>query len=454
MRAREATRVLPRGKGPCPPLPPDDAAWLEPMFDRDLLLGTLAPFAEERGVSGLDCRRLHVRYRPANYGVFLYEVTGSREEEEVSTLIHIKGAAVPREEPAPVGTSRGVLLDGPVLMGTGRHVVREYPDDETIPGLHRLADPAAFARELADGLMPDASVPEPRLETRVLRYKPDVRLILGCDLSWSGSDGEPRRRHCIVRFDTADGSRAGLDLSRRLSASLPSDAALMFPSADFVSADGHMTVASRLPGDLLAKRLRTGSADPDTRTAGRVLALFHRLPVADVPFRSTEEARRDLVRRAKPAKGYPAGFARTVQALLLRLEDALSREPAGPGGLVHGDAHPGQILIGDDGVVMLDLDRVHRGETAVDLGAWFAQHELLELRGKLDAAAPLNSAFLDAYAEAGGVVPPRRRLAVWTTVALLELALREMRRLKRDWPSRTSAILERCESWLGKEDGA
>lgn len=440
-----------RTVAPHPPLPPADARWLEPLFDAEGLLGALRPHAERKGVTDLACRLRHIRYRPANSGVFLYEVEGRRRGAPVSTLVHAVSAPPARRPAASPGLAGELFLDAPLVLEDGAMVVREYPDDAGIRGLERLQEPAKFAAELAAGLDPASRpVREAGVSIQVVRYKPGVRLVLRCDVNWRARDGRTREETCYVRFDAAATAAAGLELATRLQAQLPADGSVVLPTEAFRAADGLFSVAGRRRGDLLALRMKTPAARAGSLGAARTLARFHGLDDAAVPRRTSADARAELLRRIRPARGYAPALAREIHHLHAAIEGLRDGTPPGPEGLVHGDFHPGQVLVDGDRIVLLDLERVHRGETASDLGSWAAQLDLLAVRGKISDAERPAALFLDAYAAAGGALPDPARLRFWTAAALLELALREMRRLKGDWPARTAAILERCRWRLEK----
>ena len=93
--------------------------------------------------------------------------------------------------------------------------------------------------------------------------------------------------------------------------------------------------------------------------------------------------------------------------------DALSSLPMAT---LHGDLHARNLLVDGDTLAFIDLDGLRRGPAVLELGAWIADGMY---RALLEEASPLRDSagwqsLLDAYAEAGGIVPPARTLA-WAT---------------------------------------
>src|SRR5262249_21781744 len=66
---------------------------------------------------------------------------------------------------------------------------------------------------------------------------------------------------------------------------------------------------------------------------------------------------------------------------------------------IHGDFGPKQVLLGDNTVPILDLDRAVSGDPALDLGLFIAYLERASLDGTLaaDRLAALSEAFIDGY---------------------------------------------------------
>ena len=87
---------------------------------------------------------------------------------------------------------------------------------------------------------------------------------------------------------------------------------------------------------------------------------------------------------------------------------------------MHGDLHPNNILVaqraGGTCHAFIDLDDLHRGPAAVELGAWVADafyRALLDGRDPATQAASCH-AFLAAYAQASGHAVDSAALA-WST---------------------------------------
>jgi Ser/Thr protein kinase RdoA (MazF antagonist) len=93
-----------------------------------------------------------------------------------------------------------------------------------------------------------------------------------------------------------------------------------------------------------------------------------------------------------------------VAALLDRVLAELLTLPEESGHLLHGDFKCDNILVHDDELRLLDVDRVTTGDPALDLGKFTADLRWWTRSGGVDAG-PLVSAFLEGY----GPCPRARR---------------------------------------------
>jgi aminoglycoside phosphotransferase (APT) family kinase protein len=418
-------------------LPAADAAWLAPVLEPDAVVETL------RGLSGgsarpVACRVRHVRYRPGASCTVLYDVTcddGDEAPAVVYARIHRPG----RPEAPCASGGGGRLLDGAVRSPISGAVLREFPMDATMPEIGLLARPGEFARRVALLFARgNEKVAEDGASFVCLRYKPEHRLILRTEAQLVGAGGE-RTVACRVRFEHGADHDARADLVAALQQPLAAAGApAAAPVGDLVPGLG-CVVTPWVEGSDLSRRFHRG----DTAVAHAAgvglagLARVEHAPVAGLPRRSPLEALAPARLQADAMQDHPPSgeIADVFASLVEWLEEAA---PGPADGLVHGDFHQGQMLSSGDRTVLLDWDCVHRGDPATDYGRFLAQIHLLELSGRC-GAGPLVRAFTEAHAAAGAPVPDADRVRFWTALALTDLALREVRRLRSRWHERALA---------------
>ncbi|MCW2132171.1 phosphotransferase family protein [Arthrobacter sp. VKM Ac-2550] len=199
--------------------------------------------------------------------------------------------------------------------------------------------------------------------------------------------------------------------------------------------------------------------------AGRTLALLHAQP----PWAGRDPAQPATAGQGGtgtgtaskvPAPGHvampglqklAANTGQLVPAAAERLHhaaDLLTVRLRGPGraGFVHGDFSADQILVGSEGLRIIDLDRFGYGAVVSDLGC-FAAVELLDT-----GTGTLTAALLEGYQEGQGAMSgvglDADELNVWTACHLFSRILEPFRSCERDWRQRILDRLAQIEGML------
>jgi aminoglycoside phosphotransferase (APT) family kinase protein len=193
-------------------------------------------------------------------------------------------------------------------------------------------------------------------------------------------------------------------------------------------------------GDLLAIEAMPGRTVASTRSAtdpgvldqlGRAIAHLHDLPVAATtglvgPFarlradRITRSA--ELVAQARP------DVAGELALVADRLRD---RPPAGELVLLHGDCHPGNCVVNEGGLALVDLDQAGLGDPACDIGSLLARLYHGVPPGKVSSATAAAGAraFLAAYRERRPLPDPASLRWHLAAALVAEQAIRAVNRL-------------------------
>lgn len=188
-------------------------------------------------------------------------------------------------------------------------------------------------------------------------------------------------------------------------------------------------------GDLHAHAEPTAS-----RLAGLAVAALHRSsPPAGAILLAERSLRRDLSRARDGVAAVLPGLAADAGAIADAVLRGVERS-ATPPTVSHGDLSPDQVLLGDDGVRLIDLDRVCLASPAADLGSFRAA-------ALLAGAEPIAEALLAGYAEVG-TVPAERELRLHTAASLLTRAVEPFRTRQDGWDDAVAATLRLARAVL------
>lgn len=163
--------------------------------------------------------------------------------------------------------------------------------------------------------------------------------------------------------------------------------------------DLQLTVICAVAGESLYDALhRSADLGASIGRAAGALADFHRLQVSAVPrvYGVADELALVESWTALVARWFPPLSSDLHRALAALRRDQL--DSVAPRAFVHRDFYDKQILVADDGIMLLDLDTACHGDPEIDVGNFCAQ---LVLRGlqldRVSACAGYAAAFIDAF---------------------------------------------------------
>lgn len=389
------------------------------LLDADELVDALSravPFEVRAAVT------TYLRYKPGTNCVGAYRLVTSAGDLLAYAKAYGPDAPQKIEKALQRPTSRTPLGVSRIAWSDVGVVVSIFPHDDklkTLVGWHERE----FIADLGIGRRVDALEP--------LRYKPERRLV-----ARGIAGGIPV---AAVKIYTRDGFRPAARNPRQV----VERGELRLPRLLARSKPRRAVAFEWIDGSPLADAIRAGETAA-VSAAGAGLAEIHgqqpasRLPHA--PRGATLRAAGRQIARLCPDLEWHAHA--TVQELVERL-GALPRDEV----VVHGDFHAGQVVVGADGPVLLDLDRLQRGDRAADLGSFRAHLEREAVEGRLAAhrLRQAQDALLDGYA---AVRPVPDHIGLHAAAGLFRLCPESFRYRDPDWPRRMAALLARTRKIL------
>jgi Phosphotransferase enzyme family len=390
-----------------PALPVDPA--LGPIafaLDGDAAAQALAPH-----VPGLErCRPRYVRYKPGRQLLVLYDL----ELDGRTTLAHL--TLLPRRRAER-------LWERVAATGLARHlpelgaVLQQFPLDVKLPGLLEASSPRAMAAVLG----------AERCSYELVRYKPGRRAVLRYRV-------DDRVVYGKLRGDGAGAGHAVLGRAL-IERGIPT------PVPEAYLPDLGLTIHGELTGTRLAD-LRDGALEAWMEPVAEVLARLHQTRIDGLHAHSMEAETADLRAAAATAATLLPARRADVEALTERLTSGLAAAAGPADSTLHGSFHDDQVLVGDAGVALLDLDSAAHGQALLDVGH-FASY--LAAAGQ-DAA---RERFLAAYDR---LRPIGRELLLFEAAALLRWSSLPFRDLEPGWPAAVERRLDLARARLAEYD--
>lgn len=391
----------------------------------------------------------HVRLRPGPAALVTLTIEGVTEGGAVVrvpgyALVLAEGRALEvaakwtRMKPEP-----GAFGEGVRLLSGSRSVLFLFPNDRHLRGLRFIATMDKLKRTLT-GLPGIGSagwrVSGHRSELLSIRYKPEKRFIARVRMELKNDTTQTiEPLDAFLRFFPDDRG----DVIHRLATTLrASNFGAYVPAPLGSLADGRLFVERAVPGKSLLEATLGGTAD--ARAIVGTLSVLYALDGDGATGPSPAE----LVVGAEASVGdltaaLPDETAR-ARRLLSGLENNMP--PTRAESLIHGDLHPQQFIEGPHGLVLVDFERMAKGDPVQDLGNFLANLEALALATP-DARASLHalrSALVREWTRVLGAPDPKC-LAFYETLAMIELALLPLRRIELAWRTRVAARLAAAE---------
>ena len=390
---------------PAPPLDPE----LRPVADA-LDGGAVAEALAPRLHVGVErCTPCYVKYRPGRSCLVMYEI---ELENARTTLAHATVLGVRRADRlwsrlSDSGLAERAARLHPGLLGGAAcrlpelgAVMQLFPIDVRLPGLTEATSAAFMGR-----------TPE------LVRYKPARRAVLRYELGMSVVYGKLR----------ADGAGAAqIALAEAL---IERGVRTPVPRAYLQSV--RMILHSEVRGTRLAE-LRGDPAFADwMEPVAEVLARLHRTGVGGLRAHSPDAEAADLRAAAETAGALLPHRSADIGELAGRLSARLAAiRPRAT--TIHGSFHDDQIIVGDEGAMLVDLDSAALGDPLLDVG-----HFASYLSAADEIAA--RTRFLEAYAR---LRPAGPDVLLHEAAALVRWSSLPFRTLEPGWPAAMERRLE------------
>jgi aminoglycoside phosphotransferase (APT) family kinase protein len=204
-------------------------------------------------------------------------------------------------------------------------------------------------------------------------------------------------------------------------------------------------VGSDVAKGLVAQRVvlgRTMGREEAAAEAGEAVRLLSRLRGAEFVGLSRVGADEILAQADAPIELVAFALPHLAQRLADARHHLIDHRPAGDRLLpAHGDFNLGQLIVGREELVVIDLDTLCLAPAAFD----FAAYATNVVSGRSDDLAHLR-AVLTALVVSSDVVP--EDLDWFVAATLLRRVDRAVRRMKRDWPERTVELVSTLEATL------
>jgi hypothetical protein len=392
-------------------LPPSDPVLsgmriaLDGAAMRDLLDGRF----DRWGVRS--CSPYYVKYKPGRYCRVQYELDvrdldSGRIAREVA---HVSLYSPARARKLAVKNGVSAPTPEAAYIADLSAIAQRFPFDLGLPGLSEAVSSPKMMRRLRRTL-PGTGLSGCDIE--LVRYKAAKRAVLRYRLD--GSSGR-----CVYGKLRKDGARSLSDVSHALRR-----AGVRTPKTIAFFSDLSLVVQAEADGVRLSDFRQTPSYKRWMPEVAEALARLHDTPIGSLPRHKPQTEADELFEETATIGALVPSVASQADALARRLVPMLGSTYRSPAP-THGSFHDDQVLVGEQGVTFVDVDRAMLADPLIDVG-----HFLSYLSA--ERAVDAREEFLTAYVAARGDTEDHHLL--YESASLLRWATLPFRELRPGWP--------------------
>ncbi len=272
---------------------------------------------------------------------------------------------------------------------------------------------------------------------KVIRYKPETRYVVNCN---SLTYASHTYKNVIARIELSEKVKDSFEGTLRVIRSMDKTNSFDVPPILHYSKKDSLLIQEIVPGVSFAEKL----LDLDTSEMNLVVKALSELHTLKINGLIDKDAASYLNQFERSCKILSCGndeikikLEQIRTCLKRKLTEMENSQPV----VIHGDFHQGQILLGESKTWLIDLDSVAIGSPVADLGSFYAQLKKMELKSLISSSEDIFNQFLDSYRKNNNIEIDMNELKFYTGCALVGLATKELRRLRKNWYLKVMKLL-------------
>ena len=340
------------------------------------------------------CQIVRVKYRPISNCLITYrlKITNYKANAQSSLLITV--LACVRGESLPLFRSAQHQPISPTLLNDGvfhlpglESVAWVFPNDRKLPGLPALVDPEGRTVEGLLDIVASAFGEQWVIDewtSEVAQYAAESSCTTRVNLKLRNQQTGSCETHVIFgkTYCIDQAERTWRVLKHLYESDAARQGSRLFPQPFAYQPEINTIWQTGVEGISLGEFYRDATSFPEyVNKCSSVIATLHQIqtPFADLITRGEIISR--LTRAAKIISHVRPLCRKQLQSILKHLIDLSSVMGEQPVCTLHGDLHLKNILVTNDGIVLIDLDDLCRGDPLQDAGSFIAA---LHYRGKIE----------------------------------------------------------------------
>lgn len=411
-----------------------------------MVLAALTPDREDATGDGMNkCAGVEAVYEPGRSLCAAFVLHDGLREGSEGSWFDGEGMYVryPVREPM---SRRGVI----VTIDGVRYEAYRFPNDRRLGGMRRCTSREAAISLWREVAVASAAV-ERGLQRTLIRYVPEHRCVARLRRRDGAGDEDVLAGGVALRMARV---RTVEPLAKRY-VRARQDAksqglTIRFPEVLHVDAKRGLLATRWIKGTSVLEAMN-GEVTPDlwTRCAA-VLEAHQRLVIPGLKAQTNEVMLKDMHQRADDLKAVRPDLDGRIEDLTGKIERVLSGTRCEASVTIHRDWHFDQLRLRRRSIVVLDIDRMSRGEAMIDVANFVVQLRMLGHRPEYGISTNVATGHAQACLSAHGDPdrgPTASRFGAFAAMAALTLGWGMMRHLRPGWWALIEACVHEAEGW-------
>ncbi len=408
---------------------------------------------KDRRLEVQNCQVNYLRYKPQTTCLVGYTVT-LKDKESDTSFEHLFYAKLYKN--SDFNIARQKLENRPYFSSNGlppvsfwpdfNLVLFSFPNDRLLKPLKWVTEPHKLKRIILPYFPQYAGwrVQDHNTEIEPVRYKPERRCILRCNMKFKKDDsGEKAEEKFFVRVYADKTGQVGHQLLERLNNSVTvADKKINIPKVLGYNDPLKLLIISEVPGKPLLELLGSDDFEAALEKTALILGNLHALKVKTERVWNLQEELEVLKKQSELISTILPELDSKMQDLISKLEKRADSLNFLSSHLLHGDFYYGQVLVDQDQVWFLDLDEAILGDPLLDVGNFLAHLQYLGLMSPEYQWQKYRELFQTSYFQASAEDLNPQKLGWFTAYGLMKLAIWPFRTLKSNWQKITEQILD------------
>ena len=423
----------------------------------DFITSTVQKNLTDQKLNVASIKPLYIKYKPKTSCVIAYKAEISDDDSSNNTELLLYAKVFSKHEfqngidkASPHRWIKLEMTPSYVIIPDANIILYFFPNDCVIDGLRILSDKKKIQRDLYEYYQRynpgEWRISDKKLNITVVRYKPERRVVIQCNskaVNKKTNIKEPLEIYFRIYSDNL--GEYVFSVQSDVYKQLQENKILSTPMPIGYNRERKIMYLEKVPGDVLSSLLLSEvSHEAVIKKAAHALSELHKLETSTLNNLNPENLFSEIDAMASYLSNILPESANLIHSILSKLKDHNEFSNYEELCFLHGDCHPGQFIIDENIVSLIDFDRAIAGNRLIDISNFIATQKYSQLIGEIENSENYENYFKESYIDYSEVKINDNELNHWISYNLFKLAVKPFREFRDNWQEISTRIMKEC----------